>query len=287
MILAGITLFHPDLKRLKENIDSIINQVDAVVCIDNGSENIAEIKKLLLSYCTIELVENGENVGIAKALNQMFGYAKTMGHDWILTLDQDSVCPDNLICEYRKYFDIERLGMLCPLIDDRNYGNEKASHVETEEVQRCITSAAICPLSVWEAVGGFMEELFIDFVDHDFCAKLQENGYKIIRVNTTHLLHEIGHAQNHSVAGMRLFTTLNHGAFRKYYMARNWYYYIKAHKRVLDTKKEWMKYYFFFIKTFLFENDRIEKWKAMVKGNKDAKKMCIRLFEKKKESDDG
>ena len=33
MIVAGITLFHPDLERLKENIDSIVSQVDEVVLI--------------------------------------------------------------------------------------------------------------------------------------------------------------------------------------------------------------------------------------------------------------
>ena len=277
MILAGITLFQPDMERLKENIDSIINQVDAVVCIDNGSENISDIKMLLSEYNQIDLVENGENVGIARALNQMFEHAQKTGHEWVLTLDQDSVCPDNLICEYKKHFDIEKLGMLCPLLDDRNYGQEESQSGEIEEVQRCITSAALSPVKVWEAVGGFFEELFIDFVDHDFCAKLQENGYKIVRVNTTHLLHEIGRAQNHNVGGVRLFTTLNHGSFRKYYMARNWYYYIKAHKQVLDTKQEWIKYYFFFLKTFFFEDNKIEKWKAMVKGNKDAKVMCARL----------
>ena len=206
----------------------------------------------------------------------MFEYAQKNGQDWVLTLDQDSVCPDNLISEYKKHMNMEHLGMLCPLIDDRNYGNEAASSSEVEEVQRCITSAALSPVSVWEAVGGYMEELFIDFVDHDFCAKLQENGYKVIRVNTTHLLHEIGHGKNHGIGSVKLFTTLNHGAFRKYYMARNWYYYIKAHKEVLNTTTEWTKYYFFFIKTFLFEDNKAEKWKAMVKGNKDAKVMCAK-----------
>ena len=277
MIVAGITLFQPDLMRLKENIDAIIDQVDEVVCIDNGSDNILGIKELLEKYEKISLVENGENVGIAKALNQMYIYAKENGHEWILTLDQDSVCPDNLIAEYKKHLSIEKLGMLCPLVDDRNYVNIEAQNGDIEEVPRCITSASLVPLKIWDSVGGFLEELFIDFVDHDFCAKLQEEGYKIIRVNAVHLLHEIGNGKDHKFAGLKI-TTLNHGAFRKYYMARNWYYYIKAHKDVLDVKTEWVKYYFFFIKTMLFEDNKREKWKAMVKGNKDAKELCKKLL---------
>lgn len=277
MIVAGITLFHPDLERLKENIDSIVSQVDEVVCIDNGSDNISGIKELLKEYDKISLVENGENVGIAKALNQMFIYAKENAHEWVLTLDQDSVCPENLMSEYKKHLSIDKLGMLCPLVDDRNYVNVEEQNGEIEEVQRCITSASLVPVTVWETVGGFLEELFIDFVDHDFCAKLQESGYKIIRVNAVHLLHEIGNGKDHKLAGIKI-TTLNHGAFRKYYMARNWYYYIKAHREVLDTKTEWLKYYFFFIKTMLFEDKKSEKWKAMVKGNKDAKELCNKLL---------
>lgn len=277
MIVAGITLFQPDLDRLKENIDAIINQVDDVVCIDNGSNNISEIKDLLKQYDKISLIENGENVGIAKALNQMFIYAKEKGHEWVLTLDQDSVCPDNITSEYKKHLSIDKLGMLCPLVDDRNYVNVEEQNGDIEEVQRCITSASLVPVTVWESVGGFLEELFIDFVDHDFCAKLQENGYKIVRVNSVHLLHEIGNGKDHKLAGVKI-TTLNHGSFRKYYMARNWYYYIKTHKGVLDTKTEWLKYYFFFIKTMLFEDNKSEKWKAMVKGNKDAKALCKKLL---------
>ena len=282
MIIAGITLFQPELGRLKENIDSIVNQVDDVVCIDNGSKNISDIKELLKKYDKISLVENGKNVGIAKALNQMFIYAKEKGHEWVLTLDQDSVCPDNIISEYKKYLSIEQLGMLCPLVDDRNYVNVEEKNGDIEEVQRCITSASLVPVTIWESVDGFLEELFIDFVDHDFCAKLVEARYKIIRVNSVHLLHEIGNGKDHKIAGVKI-TTLNHGAFRKYYMARNWYYYIKAHKEVLDTKTEWTKYYFLFIKTMLFEDNKIEKWKAMVKGNRDAKELCKSLIVSRKE----
>lgn len=277
MIVAGITLFQPDLERLNENIESIVNQVDDVVCIDNGSDNIVEIRKLIEKYKKVSLIENGENVGIAKALNQMFIYAKENEHEWVLTLDQDSVCPDNIIREYRKYLSIERLGMLCPLVDDRNYVNVEEQNGDIEEVQRCITSASLVPVTIWEAIDGFLEELFIDFVDHDFCAKLQEKGYKIIRVNAVHLLHEIGNGKDYKIAGIKL-TALNHSAFRKYYMARNWYYYIKAHKSVLNTRTEWTKYYFFFLKTMLFEENKGEKWKAMVRGNRDAKKLCKKLL---------
>ena len=48
-ILAGITLFNPDLVRLKENLRAIAPQVDAVVCFDNGSRNSAEVREMIRS----------------------------------------------------------------------------------------------------------------------------------------------------------------------------------------------------------------------------------------------
>lgn len=49
MILAGITLFNPDVARLEENISSIYGQVDRVICVDNGSDNIKNIEDCVLN----------------------------------------------------------------------------------------------------------------------------------------------------------------------------------------------------------------------------------------------
>lgn len=58
MILAGITLFNPDVARLEENISSIYGQVDRVICVDNGSDNIKSIEDCVL--------KNWKNITIIK-----------------------------------------------------------------------------------------------------------------------------------------------------------------------------------------------------------------------------
>ena len=73
--IAGIVLYNPDLGRLKENIESICKQVDKVILIDNGSDNIREIEDLIKEYLNCILLKNGENMGIAYALNQILKYA--------------------------------------------------------------------------------------------------------------------------------------------------------------------------------------------------------------------
>ena len=51
------------VERLNENISAIINQVDKVVVVDNGSENADDIKKILARLSQITLIELDENKG--------------------------------------------------------------------------------------------------------------------------------------------------------------------------------------------------------------------------------
>ncbi len=270
--LAGITLYEPDVHRLLENIQAILPQVDKLICVDNGSKNIKEIKKQIhCKYPHVEVIENGENLGIAKALNQMFAYADEHAYEWVLTLDQDSVCPSNLMEEYKKYMGLDGVGVLSPKMIDRNFEKEIQTESPYEYVDKCITSASLTKVDVWKQVDGFWEYLFIDFVDHDFCAKCVKQGVKIIRVNSVALLHELGNGVHHNFLGRRV-TALNHSPFRKYYMVRNWLIYMQVHREVIDYKKERNSYRFFYLKTLLFEKQKLQKLVQMLKGRRDGKK---------------
>ena len=67
MILAGITLFNPDVARLEENI-SIYGQVDRVICVDNGSDNIKSIEDCVLkNWKNITIIKNGKMKALLKS----------------------------------------------------------------------------------------------------------------------------------------------------------------------------------------------------------------------------
>ena len=298
--LAGITLYEPDIDRLLENIKAVLPQVDKIICVDNGSKNIEEVKRRVeelenrvlaqrndelekFSHNKIEFIENGENLGIARALNQMFEYAEEKAYDWVLTLDQDSVCPANLMEEYRKYIDqiehkgLKDVGVISPKLVDRNFEKNIQTEMPYDYIDKCITSASLTSVETWKKVGGFWEYLFIDFVDHDFCAKCQKQRIKIIRVNSVALLHELGNGEHHTFLGRRV-TALNHSPFRKYYMVRNWLIYMHEHKDVIDYKKVRNSYRFFYLKTLLFEDEKLEKLKQMLKGRRDGKQFIKKFL---------
>lgn len=281
MVLAGITLYNPEIDRLEENINAIINQVDKLICIDNGSKNIAETEAFIKNrFPEVTIKKNVENIGVAAALNQMFQYAEQKGFEWVLTLDQDSVCPENLMEEYKKYWNLEGVGILSPRTVDRNFKKQEKADIPYEEIDKCITSASLTSVETWEKVGGFWEYLFIDYVDHDFCAKCIEHGIKIIRVNSIVLLHELGKGQHRRLFGRQL-TVLNHSPMRKYYIVRNRLIYIKKHREVIDYKAERKKYIYFYIKTLLFEDQKWEKLKEMLRGRRDGKK--YNMYEQKED----
>ena len=282
-IAASIVLYNPEIARLKENISSVINQVNQIVLVDNGSKNIEEIDSLEIVKNHCVLVKNRENKGLARALNQAMEWAAANKYEWVLTLDQDSVVDEKLIQGLAKHIDKEKIGIMAPKYLDRN--SKLLSDIETgwKFVLRCITSASLTKVSVWREVGGFNEELFIDYVDYDFCARIVRNGYGIIMDSDAMILHEIGHAKQ-IFFGNRSYVLYNHSAFRDYYIVRNTLYYCYAYPDVWDVKKEKKDLWIRIMMIAIFEQNRWEKICAMFKGWKDSKRLISDEKKRKKKT---
>ncbi|WP_342383519.1 glycosyltransferase family 2 protein [Bacteroides ovatus] len=264
-VIVSIVLFNPDIKRLCQNIEAILPQVNEVVIVDNGSKNIVDILEIINVYSNISFIRNDENLGIATALNQAARFALEHGYDWIITLDQDSVAPKNLVATYSLLKNETRLGMMCCKICDRNFGEKRELRTKTtgvEEVKMCITSASMMNLEAWKLVGGFSDDFFIDSVDFDICLSMREYGYKIIRTNDAVLLHEVGHSKLRYLFGKE-YQIYQHSPLRYYYMVRNGIYLGKRHHFVIRAIYRSLR---LFMLVMLYENDRIAKAKMMGLG---------------------
>jgi len=267
-IAAGIILFNPDLLRLKENIAAIHQQVDLLVFIDNHSDNIHLIEREYGDYENITILKNEENFGIAKALNQAMLFCQSKGYTWVLTLDQDSICPSNLIEEYTKYLDLPKVAILSPVIDDRNMRESSTvphSTDDYEEIEKCITSATLTNVDIWEKLDGFDESMFIDLVDFEYCMRILQSGYKILRVNTVILLHEVGRITQPKFLFWDLII-LNHSPFRKYYIARNIIYLAKKHRTPGGIIMAYLRTIKLLLQTEVYEDDKAKKGLAILKG---------------------
>ena len=267
MILAGIVLYNPDKKRLKQNIKSISTQVDKLILIDNNSDNIEEIEEMIMkNYCKINIIKNAKNKGVAYALNQILNYADTNNYEWFLTLDQDSIVKKGLISRYKKYIKEENIAMITCEIEDRNFKKEIKDNYEKKEIDKCITSGALN-----KKIGGYDNKMFIDSVDFDICATIKEKKYKIIRVNYDGLLHEVGHANVRRFLWKKVII-YNHMPFRTYYIIRNAIYFNKKHKKSINVLSQYFNILKRGLYILIYQKQKKENLKMIVKGIKDRNK---------------
>lgn len=262
----GIVTYQPDMQRLSENVRNALGNPEAerLIIVDNGSADTTGIKSMAQASNQIDLTENGENLGIARALNQICQQAAGLGYEWVLTLDQDSVMEEAMLSEFTLYTHKEDVGIICPRIEDRNMGRQYArSDKGTEYIDHCITAGNLVRLSAWKAIGGFSEDLFIDGVDFDFCMKMREGGYQILRTNNVCLIQEMGHGKSITLPFGHQISILNHSPQRLYYIARNYLYIGCRHHQFTHWALEVAKR---MLIVLIFEQDKWQKLSAMLTG---------------------
>ncbi|KFI47467.1 glycosyltransferase family 2 protein [Bifidobacterium boum] len=295
MISAGIVTYNPDLVRLRENIESVKNQVEKIFIVDNASKNIQDIRSLSSEF-HITLYDFSENRGIAAALNKLVELSRDEGYGWMLLLDQDSVSTKGMVEKLSRHIDMN-VGIVSPNILDRNkeyktkdYENKEVTRIKTAARKSVITSGSLTNLHAWDKVGGFDENMFIDYVDYDFNERLLLNDYKILKVNAAELIHECGSAKRtwlwtprkESNGQWRLerFYSFGHSPKRCYYKARNRIYY--SRKYWFDVWNKFEGIYQILpqvLLTILFEDRKSEKLAAFCRGIRDGIDMPVMKYE--------
>lgn len=276
MIAAGIVTYNPDIEELQENYMKYIDEVEILYIYDNASDNVEEIEKLFIGKNKVKLVKGHDNKGIAYALNRIMEKAEEDGVQWVLTMDQDSICQDDIINALLPYCD-DSTGIVHPYVIEVGGTRKDYLHRDQREnVKFCITSASLTNVNVWKKVGGFDEWMFIDFVDNDFCAKIVEAGYKIVQINNVFLFQKIGQLKE-IIVGKRHIYIRNYSASRKYYYSRNILCCNYKHPKTFPFTLMLRLLISTYVKVIFFENAKAEKVKRMNKGIIDGKRRIKEL----------
>jgi rhamnosyltransferase len=233
-IIAVIVLYNAKESVIRSLHQSLVNQVGKVIFVKNddcSSEWISSLDKTLL-------IDLKKNMGIAYAQNRGIENAIKLGAEWILFSDQDTIYPHDYIL---RMFDIaiakgiENIGALTPVFYDevkKQYAKimlTKTKAVLPElgkiyEVAHSISSGTLVPVKVIQKVGLMREELFIDFVDFEWCWRLEKKGLKIYCLSTVVIHHQLGDSLK-KISGIKV---VSRKLFRFYYIIRNGYYLITA-----------------------------------------------------------
>lgn len=283
-VIAAFTSFNPEIGLFRDALESVVSQVDRVIIVDNGSRNISDIQNLADETRSL-LISFHNNRGVAAAYNSAFSEAANLGAEWVLTCDQDSVMPNDMV--YRLFQGASdagvghSIGIICPNFRNRTTGQAEHANLRPKIIDACISSGSLTLVSAWKEISGFDEEMFIDGVDFEFCDRLNLSGYCVLLIPDINMDHEIGTAELHSFMGHR-FSVLNHSAFRKYYIAQNILYRDGKLRGGAPSTFAFLKILKQELLVLVYENDKIKKTKSIFLGTRSGIKL---LREMKRRND--
>jgi rhamnosyltransferase len=225
-VCAAIVTYYPDTD-FERAVEVLRPQVGRLVVIDNRSpeETLKKLRALAKKFDFV-LIENSDNYGIGAALNQAIAWAQRhSGCEFILFFDQDSLPSETFVAEmtheYGNHSNDEKIFLVMPKIVHQRSGLTHAHYAYHGAYLVAQTSGSLMPIRVFADEGLYREDLFIDYVDYEFCLRVATHGWKIIYCPSAILLHNPGEVEQFSLLGLRKVTTTNHSPLRRYYLMRN------------------------------------------------------------------
>lgn len=273
--LATVIVTYDPTAELAVNVASALKQSKQVFIIDNGSSRGLEYLSKLPQIPELQIIRNEFNLGIATALNQGVKKALAAGADWVMTLDQDTLLSEGAVSQmgaaYEQHPQKEKIGIIAPSHFDQSTGFQSRSiqalpgpYTPQDIV---MASGNLIPKATFEKIGYYDDDLFIDYVDHDFCLRVRKAGLEIIMVKDAQMAHSLGAIRQHKL-GPLVFFSHNYSPTRRYYQARNRLILYRRHfgSWLFQDQEFAIKD---MIKILLVENQKWQKVKATVLGTID------------------
>lgn len=235
--IAGVViLYNPDLDKIRSNLNTFVPFLKKLYIFDN-SEFENKIFKLHQDWTSVEIEYHfqGNNLGLAKRLNEAVEISKNEGFDYLLTMDQDSFFEEGGMNNYMNLIssNTDNLVAQFGVNFQPNQIKIKSSPLSSLAL---ITSGSVLNLNLVDFVGTFDENLFIDFVDSDFSFRIIERGYVNLMFTDIILNHRIGYLKNgRSIVTFKKTPRILHSPVRVYYIIRNGLYLLYK-KKYRNTK---------------------------------------------------
>jgi rhamnosyltransferase len=235
LIGALVVLYRPTPQQLTHLVELCEYGVPVLV-VDNSPVAANSIADGLIAH-GIEYLPNANRGGIAGAYNRGLTHLFERGVGAVALFDQDSQASADYFRVMRESCTVlgARPFAIGPRIYDENirrflpqiYSNGWSIRTLTFEagasLQPCsflLSSGCVISRLAYERLGAFAESLFIDHVDTEYSLRALLRGVPFYVEPRLILSHRIGEKRQHQLGPIRL-TSMNHPAFRRYYMARN------------------------------------------------------------------
>ena len=230
-VFCIVVTYCPDAEHLQRVLASIARQTPHIVLVDNTPNPHTAIDTPDVVQC----IPLGENLGIAAAQNIGIRKALAQGAEVVWLSDQDTMYPATYLHDMLLAFqDCQsqgiRLGALAPAYFDTNKGavqtlvrhapltQKFACTPGLHPVSHAIASGTLMPASALRTIGLMQENLFIDWVDLEWCWRASnQHGYQTICTGDVVVEHTMGDG---SVQFLGKKVSIR-SPLRHYYMVRN------------------------------------------------------------------
>lgn len=280
---AIIVTFHPKKEVLLKLVNQASLQLSHVIVVDNGSEDNIDEWLTDLSLGNVTIIKLGDNSGIAHAQNVGFDRARILNATHVVLFDQDSTLNDTTInCLLSAIINLHSTGknVACvgPRYIDKRQNNPApfvqivglrltrklcTNAMDVIPVDHLIASGSVIPMATIDIVGGMREELFIDYVDLEWCERALVMGFQAYGVCAAVMEHALGDEPIVFMGKPRPARS----PLRHYYMFRNaaWIYlqpWPRSNWKFVDALRLFRKYVFY----SLYAKPRRLHWWMMTKG---------------------
>ena len=275
MIAGIVVLYEPDMERLKR-ISEYCDTVDHFFIVDNSKDdnfdkvNIAfqnEIKRYEGSGISEEITyyHCEKNVGLCAALNFGIDAARKTGCDWTLIMDDDSTFGTNVVKVYKEFLDSSDIAVLAPVhLHDRS----KAQPYDgVREIKWAMTSGCLYNNEIFDKLGGFMEDLFVDGLDIDYCYRAIENGFRVVECGKASIIHHPCETRDFKVFGKTILKYGYSSPWRYQMQCRSLVWTFLRYRHVKDL----VMYGWKWVKAIVFFSEKNKYFHKMIEGSKEGK----------------
>lgn len=251
-LVAVVVTYNPDAQKLLALLKIIVSEVFRVVIVDNGSANLHTISSTASQFDNIQLIPLFENKGIGFAQNVAIRVAEACKSSHIITFDQDSHPDPGMIAELQSVFYrnniSNNLAAVGPVLYDEESGiafpffqfskgrkhriwlSEKA---DLTEVEFLVSSGTLISMDAIRQVGMMNEDLFISYVDVEWCLRAKSKDFSIMVAPSACMKHNLGDQQ---IRIGRWLLPL-HSPLRHFYLMRSGVYM----QKLPHVHKDWKR----------------------------------------------
>lgn len=185
-----IVTFNCDPKRIETVLSSCLYEFDHIFIYCNNRFDHSICNKISsgnqLLHQKVTILDHIGDLGLARAQNYLVRKAAKEGLKWCTFLDQDSVCTN--IKSALKAHDLTNDNKMTVFV--AKYPNNGIKLFGRRKFYN--SSSITINLDFFFAVGGFTDDLFIDWVDFEFCDRVYSSSGTFVELPEIEFDHQLG-----------------------------------------------------------------------------------------------